>query len=225
MTQILSLLAKVMACWTEAIAIVASVSVASAQQSFKTPEDAVSALVSATKDNWPKGVVAVLGRDGVDIVSSGDKVADEAIRKKFLAAYDAKHQVTKEGDDKAVMIIGTEDFPFPIPLIVKAILGGSTRPLAVLKFCIGASAATNSPRFRLALLMSTRRTNTPRKIEPVSPMRSALSASPARRTDFTGRERGAMMQARSASWSRTQPMKATLSAAAAHRSTATTSRS
>ena len=119
MTQIFSSRRK-LACWSAAIAVIASVSVASAQQSFNSPEDAVRALVSATKDNWPKGVVEVLGRDGVDIVSSDDKVADEAIRQKFLAAFDAKHQVTKEGDDKAVMIIGTEDFPFPIPLIRKA---------------------------------------------------------------------------------------------------------
>jgi DUF2950 family protein len=119
MTQILSLVGKPLAL-TAATIFFASVSIASAQQSFKSPEDAVGALVSATKDNWPKGVVEVLGRDGVDIVSSGDKVADEAIRQKFLAAYDAKHQVTKEGDDKAVMIIGTEDFPFPIPLVRKA---------------------------------------------------------------------------------------------------------
>jgi hypothetical protein len=108
-----------LASWTVAIVIFASASVASAQQSFKTPEDAVGALVSATKDAWPNGVVAVLGRDGVDIVSSGDKVADEASRQKFLAAYDAKHQVTMQGDDKAVMIIGLEDFPFPIPLARK----------------------------------------------------------------------------------------------------------
>ena len=108
-----------LASWTAAIVIIASVSVASAQQTFKTPEDAVGALVSATKDDWPKGVIAVLGRDGADIVSSGDKVADEAIRQKFLAAYDAKHQVTMEAGDKAVMIIGPEDFPFPIPLTRK----------------------------------------------------------------------------------------------------------
>ena len=118
MTQILSLVGK-SASWIAAIVIIASVSTANAQQSFKTPEDAVGALVSATKDNWPKGVIAVLGRDGVDIVSSGDKVADETIRQKFLAAYEAKHQVTKESDDKAVMIIGPEDFPFPIPLTRK----------------------------------------------------------------------------------------------------------
>jgi hypothetical protein len=119
MTQINALPGK-LAALAAAIAVVASVSIANAQQSFKSPEDAIGALVSATKDNWPKGVVAVLGQDGADIVSSGDKVADEAIREKFLAAYNAKHQVTKDGDDKAIMIIGPDDFPFPIPLTRKS---------------------------------------------------------------------------------------------------------
>jgi hypothetical protein len=118
MTHSISSFGK-LACWTAVTVILASVSVAGAQESFKSPEDAVGALVSATRDNWPKGVIAVLGRDGLDIVSSGDKVADESMRQKFLAAFDARHQVTKEGDDKAVMIIGTEDFPFPIPLTRK----------------------------------------------------------------------------------------------------------
>jgi hypothetical protein len=106
-------------CWIAATVILASVSVANAQQSYKSPEDAVEALVSATRDNWPKGVIDVLGPDAAEIVSSGDKVADEAMREKFLAAYDVRHQVTKEGDDKAVMIMGAEDFPFPIPLTRK----------------------------------------------------------------------------------------------------------
>jgi hypothetical protein len=118
MTQILSLLGK-STCWIAAIVVLASASAANAQQPFKSPEDAAGALVSAIKDDWPKGAVAVLGADGADIVSSGDKVADETMRQKFLAAYDAKHQVTKQGDDKAVMIIGNEDFPFPIPLTRK----------------------------------------------------------------------------------------------------------
>ncbi len=119
MTRICSLLDK-LTCSTAAIVILASVSVASAQQSFKSPDDAAAALASAVRDNWPKGALAVLGSDGSDIVSSGDKVADEEMRKKFLAAYDAKHQVTKNGDDKAVIVIGNEDFPFPIPLTRKA---------------------------------------------------------------------------------------------------------
>jgi hypothetical protein len=118
MTQIVSLLGK-LTCWTAATVILASVSTASAQQSFKSPEDAVAALVSATKDNWPKGVMTVLGKDGADIVSSGDKVADDTMREKFLAAYEARHQVSMEGDNKAVVIIGPNDFPFPIPLTRK----------------------------------------------------------------------------------------------------------
>ena len=118
MTRIISLLGK-LSCWTAVTVIVMSASVASAQQSFKSPEDAVAALVGATRDNWPKGAVAVLGAAGADIVSSGDKAADDAMRQKFLAAYDARHQVTKEGDNRAVVIIGPEDFPFPIPLTRK----------------------------------------------------------------------------------------------------------
>src|SRR5215471_10365581 len=104
------------ACWTAAVTILASVSAAYAQQSFKSPEDAAQALVNAAKDNWPKGVISVLGPDADEIVSSGDNTSDEAMREKFLAAYDAKHEVRQEGDDKAVMIIGKDDFPFPIPL-------------------------------------------------------------------------------------------------------------
>jgi hypothetical protein len=118
MTQILSVPGRLASC-IAAVVLFASVSGAGAQQSFKSPDDAVNALVSAANDAWPKGVVTVLGKGGVDIVSSGDKVADEAIRQKFLAAYDAKHEVKMEGDNKAVMIIGPDDFPFPIPLTRK----------------------------------------------------------------------------------------------------------
>ena len=108
-----------MASLAAVMAVIGSMSVASAQQLFRTPEEAVNALVSATKNAWPQGVTTVLGRGGFDIVSSGDKVADEDIRAGFLAAYDAKHQVTMEGDNKATLIIGTEDFPLPIPLVRK----------------------------------------------------------------------------------------------------------
>ena len=95
------------------------VSVASAQQAFKTPDEAASALVSAAKAGDMKTLVTVLGPDGEDIVSSGDEVADAATRQKFVAAYDAKHQITMEGDSKAIMVIGQEDFPLPIPLVRK----------------------------------------------------------------------------------------------------------
>ena len=94
-------------------------SIASAQQAFKTPDEAASALVSAAKTNDMKAFATVLGPDGDDIVSSGDEVADTATRQKFVATYDAKHQIAMEGEDKATVVIGQEDFPLPIPLVRK----------------------------------------------------------------------------------------------------------
>lgn len=92
-------------------------SAASAQQPFKTPDEAANALVDAAKTGDQKAIRSVLGPDGIEILSSGDEVADAATRTKFVAAYEAKHSIATEGDDKAVMVIGQEDFPLPIPLV------------------------------------------------------------------------------------------------------------
>ena len=48
-------------------------------------------------------------------MSAGDPVANEAQREKFMAAYDAKHAIDVHGDE-ATLSIGTDDWPFPIPL-------------------------------------------------------------------------------------------------------------
>jgi hypothetical protein len=94
-------------------------SVASAQESFKTVDEAATALVNAARAGDRDAVLGVLGRDATDIVSSGDAVADAAARERFVAAFDEKHQIAKDGDRKAVIVIGQEDFPFPIPLVRK----------------------------------------------------------------------------------------------------------
>jgi Protein of unknown function (DUF2950) len=92
-------------------------SAVNAQQPFKTPDEAATALVDAAKTGDQKAILSVLGPDGIDIISSGDEVADAATRTKFVAAYDAKHSIATEGNDKAIMVIGPEDFPLPIPLV------------------------------------------------------------------------------------------------------------
>jgi hypothetical protein len=104
---------------TVAALLCTAASVASAQQAFKTPDEAASALVSAAKAGDMKALATVLGPDGDDIVSSGDEVADAATRQKFVAAYDAKHRIDMEGDNKAIMVLGQEDYPLPIPLVWK----------------------------------------------------------------------------------------------------------
>jgi Protein of unknown function (DUF2950) len=92
---------------------------AAAQESFKTPDAAADALANAARNNDRAAILNVLGRDGADIASSGDPVADAAIRTKFVQTYDAKHQMKMDGDTKATLIIGSDDFPFPIPLVRK----------------------------------------------------------------------------------------------------------
>jgi Protein of unknown function (DUF2950) len=87
-----------------------------AQERFSTPEDAVGALIAAAKAADVAALTRVLGPGGREIVSSGDPVADANARKRVIEGYDAKHQVVMEGDNKAVLVVGDEDWPFPIPL-------------------------------------------------------------------------------------------------------------
>jgi len=91
-------------------------SVAKAQQSFPTPEDAAAALAAAVKSG-PSDILKVLGKAADDIVSSGDEVADADTRQRFTSMYDTKHSVKTEGNKKATLMLGPDDFPFPIPLV------------------------------------------------------------------------------------------------------------
>jgi len=56
-----------------------------------------------------KAGLVVLGPGGGDIISSGDKVSDDAARARFVSAYDAKH-VNDHGN-------GTPDFHRKGPLV------------------------------------------------------------------------------------------------------------
>jgi hypothetical protein len=47
---------------------------------------------------------------------SGDPVSDKERRKKGIEAFDRKNSLVKEGE-KMVLVIGENDWPFPIPLV------------------------------------------------------------------------------------------------------------
>jgi Protein of unknown function (DUF2950) len=87
-----------------------------AQQSFSSAEAAASALAEAVRSGAKSDMLKVLGAEGDDIIDSGDEVADKIAREKFLATYDAKHAVKVDGKS-GTLILGADDFPFPIPLI------------------------------------------------------------------------------------------------------------
>ena len=93
---------------------------ASHQRSFATPEEAVAALVAAVKANDDKAKLAILGADAKPILESGDKVADKAAAARFISLYETQNKLEKTGDAKAVLEIGKDDWPFPIPLVKEA---------------------------------------------------------------------------------------------------------
>ena len=89
------------------------------QKTFASPEEAVKALIDAAKSDNQEQLLAIFGPLGREVLSSGDPVEDKATRERFLAAYETKNALIKEGDTKTVLQIGTEEWPFPIPLVKK----------------------------------------------------------------------------------------------------------
>ena len=100
-----------------ALLITGIASAAIAQQDYGTPAVAADALVAAVQSGNDRAALLVLGRAGKDILSSGDEVADAAARQRFLAAVAQKHGTVLEGEKKAVLIVGADDYPFPIPIL------------------------------------------------------------------------------------------------------------
>ncbi len=85
---------------------------------FATPEQAVDALVTATREDRKDDLLKILGSNAHEIIYSGDKVADEEDRDKFISAYDRAHEITSDditGHD--TLVVGEEEWPVPIPLV------------------------------------------------------------------------------------------------------------
>ena len=98
------------------LALALLTSTSQAQEVFSSPEEAATALAAAVKTGTKGSILKVLGNAAEDIVASGDEVADAETLKRFRAAYEAKHAIKAEGNTKAIVILGNDDFPFPIPL-------------------------------------------------------------------------------------------------------------
>jgi len=84
---------------------------------FKTPEEAVTALVTALQANDMAGLKSLLGPGSEELLDSGDAVQDAGDRASFLAAYAAKHALIDDGADRKILVTGEDDWPMPIPLV------------------------------------------------------------------------------------------------------------
>lgn len=87
------------------------------QNTFPSAEAAVDALIAALRADDSAALTGIFGPDSEDLVSSGDAVADSNGRARFVAAYDAAHELVPSDGGSVVLEIGEDGWPSPIPLV------------------------------------------------------------------------------------------------------------
>jgi Protein of unknown function (DUF2950) len=89
------------------------------QKTFSSADEACHALASAVKNSDDKALLAILGPEGKEIISSGDPAEDEANRTNFAKKFEMMHRLVNEPNGTTTLYIGAENWPTPIPLISK----------------------------------------------------------------------------------------------------------
>jgi hypothetical protein len=83
---------------------------------FASPDDAGNGLLEAAKSGDQNAVLAIFGPESKKIIFSGDPVQDKATVDAFVAAYGVMHRWRKMADGPQILLIGADNFAFPIPL-------------------------------------------------------------------------------------------------------------
>jgi hypothetical protein len=89
------------------------------QRTFASPEEASRAFFTAMQTQDEQAQLSILGPAGKDVLSSGDRVEDLDARVGFVVKYQEMHRFVTEGNGTVTLIIGAENWPFPIPLVKK----------------------------------------------------------------------------------------------------------
>jgi hypothetical protein len=87
------------------------------QKSYATPEAAADALAAAISAQGNAALLEVLGPKAKPIIDSGDTVADANARERFEKAWTEAHAIETEGDAKATLDVGSDRWPFPVPIV------------------------------------------------------------------------------------------------------------
>ena len=92
---------------------------AASQRTFHTPEQAVDALVNAADQFDTAALIEIFGPGGDDIVFSGEVAQDRQRAIDFTAEAHEKKTVSVDpkAGNRAFLLIGNEEWPFPVPLV------------------------------------------------------------------------------------------------------------
>lgn len=97
--------------------VVAACNRGTSQRDFASIDDAVGALVAAARSNDTSALVRVLGSEAEPAISSGDAIQDRNARERFVRAYEAEHTLSRGDAGEATLLVGTDQWPFPFPLV------------------------------------------------------------------------------------------------------------
>src|SRR4029078_4664160 len=89
------------------------------QKELDPPQQAADRFVQAAESYDVPVLKEILGPDSTDLVSSQDPVEDKHRAVAFAAKAEEKHSVDTDtkNPNRAVLTIGNDDFPFPIPIV------------------------------------------------------------------------------------------------------------
>ena len=90
---------------------------APAGRTFATADEAVRSLASVVKAGDMSALLAIFGPDGEDLVSTSDPATGRRHQEVFLAAFAERWRLVDTGRDRKELVIGNEDWPFPVPLV------------------------------------------------------------------------------------------------------------
>ena len=90
------------------------------QQHFASPQEAGAALVAAARSGDDPALLSVLGPEAERILHSGDPVADRQALGRFVQAYERKVSFEQSDEAHAVLQVGEDAWPLPMPLVKDA---------------------------------------------------------------------------------------------------------
>jgi hypothetical protein len=83
---------------------------------FGSPEEAGRALQSASREKDQEVLTAILGPAAQELLNSADPAVDTAALELFVRKFDQMNRWVKMTDGSEVLVIGADNYAFPIPL-------------------------------------------------------------------------------------------------------------
>jgi hypothetical protein len=87
------------------------------QKLFGSPQEAAAVLKDAVLTKDRRLLIAIFGPEGKQLVLTGDRVQENHDLESFGQHLSEYLRVDEQGPDKAVLHIGRENWPYPIPLV------------------------------------------------------------------------------------------------------------